>query len=144
MVQDHCLVFSDPTLLGMSKIEVTNIMKADFEDKVYRPYLQSVIDHLSGRMESTDLISSLSVFDPHQLPGSEKELTESDYGTEKMKTLISFYGCVQKVTFDGREGISQPDIDLEDTESECVSLSYIRTTQGEPFATDFVCIARLR
>ena len=57
----------------------------------------------------------MSLFDPRQLPDSEKELTESDYGTEKIKTLISFYGCV---TFDGKEGISQSDIDPEYTESE--------------------------
>ena len=38
--------------------------------------------------------------------------------SEKIKILISFYGCIQmKVTFDGK-GISQPDNDHEDTESE--------------------------
>ena len=116
--KDHCLVFSDPTQLGMKEIEVTDVKKTDFERNVYRPYLQSVIDHINGRMESTDLISSMSVFDPRQLPGTEKELTESDYGIEKMKNLTSFYGCVQKITFDGKEGLSTPDIDPEDTESE--------------------------
>ena len=116
--KDHSLVFSDPTQLGMKEIEVTAVKKTYFEQNVYRPYLQSVIDHINGRMESTDLISSMSVFDPRQLPGTEKELTESDYGIEKMKNLTSFYGCVQKITFDGKEGLSTPDIDPEDTESE--------------------------
>lgn len=32
--------------------------------------------------------------------------------------LMSFYGCVHKVCFDGKEGISLLDIDSEDTESE--------------------------
>ena len=76
-------------------------MKKDFEQNVYCPYLQSVIDHINGRMESTDLIFSISVFDPRQLPGTEKELTDSDYGMEKVKNLTSYYGCVQKITFDG-------------------------------------------
>ena len=116
--KDHCLVFSDPTQLGMKEVEVTDVKKTNFERNVYRPYLQSVIDHINRRMESTDLISSMSVFDPHQLPGTEKELTELDYGIEKMKNLTSFYGCVQKITFDGKEGLSTPDIDPEDTESE--------------------------
>ena len=80
--KDHCLVFSDPTQLGMKETEVTDVKKTQ---NVYRPYLQSVIDHINGRMESTDLISYMSVFDPHQLPGTEKELTELDYGIEKMK-----------------------------------------------------------
>ena len=44
----------------------------------------------------------MSGFNPCQLP-SEKELTES----EKIKTLISFYGCIQmKVTFDGKRNLS--------------------------------------
>ena len=80
--KDHCLVFSDSTQLGTKEIQVTDVMKADFEQNIYRPYLQSVIDHINGRMESTDLISSMSVFDPHQLPSTEKELTDSDYGIE--------------------------------------------------------------
>ena len=62
--KDHCLVFSDPTQLGMKEIDVTDAMKGDFEQNVYRPYLQSVIDHVNGRMESTDLISAMSAFDP--------------------------------------------------------------------------------
>ena len=59
--KDHCLVFSDPTQLGMKETEVTDVKKTDFEQNVYRPYLQSVIDYINGRMESTDLISSMSV-----------------------------------------------------------------------------------
>ena len=86
--KDHCLVFSDPTQLGMTEIEVTDVKKTDFERNVYCPYLQSVIDHINGRMESTDLISSMSAFDPRQLPGTEKELTESDYGIEKMNIFL--------------------------------------------------------
>ena len=116
--KDHCLVFSDPTQLGTKEIEVTDVMKADFEQNVYRPYLQSVIDHINGRMESTDVISSMSVFDPRQLPSTEKELTDSDYGMEKIKILLSLYGGAQKITFDGKEGFSTPDVDPEETESE--------------------------
>ena len=95
--KDHCLVFSDPTQLGTKEIEVTDVMKADFEQTVYCPYLQSVIDHINGRMESTDVISSMSVFDPRQLPSTEKELTDSDYGMEKIKIILSLYGGAQKL-----------------------------------------------
>ena len=38
------------------------------------PTLQSVIDHISGRLESTDLISSMLVFDPCHLPNDEEKL----------------------------------------------------------------------
>ena len=58
----------------------------------------------------------MSVFDPRHLPNDEDKL--SDYGTEKVKTLTNFYGCVQEMHFDGNKGVSQPDIDHEDTESE--------------------------
>ena len=96
--KEHCLVFSDRTTqLGMKEIEVTGVMKTDFEQNGCRPYFQSVVNHINGRMESTDLISSMSVFYPCQHPGTEKELTESDYGMEKIKKLTSFYGCVQKM-----------------------------------------------
>ena len=114
--KDHCDVFTDPSQLGARNIDLTESMKAQFLQKVYRPYIQSVIDHISGRLESTDLISSMSVFDPRHLPDDEEKLSE--YGVEKIKTLANFYGCVQEVRFEGNRGVSKPDIDPEDTESE--------------------------
>ena len=56
------------------------------------------------------------MFDPRHLPNDEKK--PSDYGTEKVKTLIDFYDSVQELRFDGNKGVSKPDIDSEDTESE--------------------------
>ena len=46
----------------------------EFAENISHPYLQSVIDHVNGRMESTELISFLSVFDPRHLPDKQKEL----------------------------------------------------------------------
>ena len=114
--KDHCSVFTDPSQLGAKNIDLTESMKIQFLQKVYCPNIQSVIDHISERLESTDLIASISVFDPHHLPEDENKL--SDYGTDKVKTLTNFYGCVQEVHFDGSKGVSKPDIDPEDTESE--------------------------
>ena len=114
--KDHCAVFTDPSQLGARYIDLTKSMKTQFLQKVYRPYIQSVIDHISGRLESTDFISSMSVFDPRHLPNDEDKL--SKYGIEKIKTLTDFYGCVQEVHFDGNKGVSKPDIDPKDTESE--------------------------
>lgn len=54
--KDHSLVFTDPTQLGAKNVVVTDEKKAAFLQKVYRPYLQSVIDQISGMMGS--LISS--------------------------------------------------------------------------------------
>ena len=59
--KDHSLVFSDPDQLGAKTIAVTEEEKATFLQKVYCPYLQSVIDHINQRMESTDPISSMSI-----------------------------------------------------------------------------------
>jgi len=83
--KDHCAVFTDPSQLGMRNIDLSEALKTQFLQCVYRPYIQSVIDHISGRLESTDLISSMSVFDPRHLPSDEEKL--SDYGTEKIETL---------------------------------------------------------
>lgn len=114
--KNHSLVFTDAAQLGAKNIVVTEEEKDFFLRKVYRPYVQSVVDHLNGRMESTDLISAMSVFDPRHLPETEYKL--ADYGIEKIRTLVNFYSVAQKIQFQGDVGISQPDIDAEDTESE--------------------------
>ena len=114
--KDHSLVFTDTAQLGSRSIVVTEEEKSVYLHKVYRPYLQSVIDHITARMESNDLISSMSVFDPRHLPDTEEEL--SDYGMEKMRTLINYYSVAQRVKLNEDEGVSQPDIDAEETESE--------------------------
>ena len=67
-------------------------------------------------MESSGLFSAFSIFDPAHLPDSEDSL--SSYGLEKLCTIISFYGHVQKVSFDGSTGLSTPDVDPEATEAE--------------------------
>ena len=73
----------DASQLGGRNIAVTDELMAAFVVKVYHQYLQSVINHINGGMESTELISSMSVFGPCHLPSKEKEL--SNFGMEKMK-----------------------------------------------------------
>lgn len=114
--KDHCAVFTDPSQLGARNIDIGEVMKRQFLQNVYRPYIQSVIDHINERLQSTNLISAMSVFDPCQLPTDEEEL--SDYGTENIEILAKHYGHAQEVHFDGHMGVSKPDIDPEDTESE--------------------------
>ena len=114
--KDHMEVFSDPAQLGKKNIVVSEEDKAAFLQSIYRPYIQSVVDHIIVRMGSTDLIAAMSVFDPHHVPDTEDNLT--NYGMNKIVELTNFYGVVQKVQYDGQEGVSQPDIDAEDTEAE--------------------------
>ena len=83
---------------------------------MYRPYIQSVIDHITSRLQSSDVFSAFSVFDPSNLPDSEESLTF--YGTENIKVLTDFYGHEQQVTFQGKIGHSNPDVDPEQTEAE--------------------------
>ena len=64
--------------------------------KVYRPYVQSVVDHINRRMESTDLNSAMSIFDTRHIP-TEHRL--ADYGIEKIRTLINFYSVTQRIQF---------------------------------------------
>ena len=72
---------------------------------------KSVVDHINrSRMESTDLISAVSIFDPRHLQTEDKL---ADYGIEKIRTLSNFYSVAQRIQFQG-----EPDINAEDTESE--------------------------
>lgn len=114
--RDHAKVFTDDNLLGAKEIVVTSEEKDDFLQNIYRPYIQSVIDHINSRLESSDLISSISVFDPRHIPDTEEEL--SSYGDWKITTLLKFYCSPQKVHFEGEDGTSQPDIEIEEAESE--------------------------
>ena len=98
--------------LGQSCLEEEKNL---FLHKVYCPYMQNVVDHINGRMESTDLISAMFIYDPQHLPTEDKL---ADYGTEKLRTLINFYSVTQWIQFQGEVAISQPDIDAEHTESE--------------------------
>ncbi len=66
-------------------------------------------------MESNDLVSSMSVFDPRHLPDTEAEL--SDYGMEKMRTLMDFYSVAQRVRLNEDEGVSQPDIETKESQN---------------------------
>ncbi|KAI6661012.1 hypothetical protein LOD99_13735 [Oopsacas minuta] len=94
MVQGTFFGFTDDAQLGEKHIMVLEEEKSEFLYKVYRPYFQSVIDHINVRMESTELISAMSVFDPR-------------------------HPCVeQRIKVGGDEGISQPDIEAKETESE--------------------------
>ena len=57
----------------------------------------------------------MSIFDPRHLPTEDKL---AEHGIEKIPTLINFYSVPQRIQFQGEIGISQPDINAEDTESE--------------------------
>ena len=68
---DHVSVFSDPQQLGEHNISITEDEKEGFMRKVYCPYIQSVIDHISNQLKSSDVYSCLSEFDPRLLPDDE-------------------------------------------------------------------------
>ncbi len=114
--KNHSLVFSDPELLGKRNITVTESDKFGFIDTIYKPYIQSVVDYNSSRMLSSGVVSAFSIFDPQQLPDKEESL--SNYGAEKLKKLISFYGEPQKVTIQSSCALSTPDIKDDLTEAE--------------------------
>ena len=111
-IKEHYLVFTDDAQLVEKHFVVLEDEKSEFLYKVYRPYLQSVIDHINVRMDSTELISAISVFDRH-LPSTEEELSE--YGMEQIRTLTDLYSVEQRINVGGDEGISQPDIEAKET-----------------------------
>ena len=65
--KDHMNVFSDDSLLGSQNIIITFEEEASFIQQVYRPYIQSIIDHTNARLTSTNFISSMSMFDPRNI-----------------------------------------------------------------------------
>ena len=103
--KDHLKVFTETSQSSLQDVSVSEADKTSFLSRIYRPYIQSVIDHISSRMES----SSQYYFDPIHLPDSEESL--STYGMEKLRTLTDFYGKEQTLSFEGNAGFSKPDID---------------------------------
>ena len=114
--KDHISVFSGPQQLGEHNISIAEDEKEEFMRKVYRPYIQSVIDHVSTRLRSSDVYSCFSVFDPQFLPANEGEL--SSYGESEMQVLTDFYGRAQSVSFEGETNRSIPDIDGDEAKAE--------------------------
>ena len=45
-------VSDDTAQIGKKYIAVSDVLKATFLEKTYRPYIQSFIDHITSRMES--------------------------------------------------------------------------------------------
>lgn len=116
--KDHKNVFTDPNLLGERDIEfvISDEQEQQFIMHIYRPYIQSVIDRISSRLKSSDLVSAFSIFDPRHLPEKEEEL--ATYGEETLKQLTDFYGKEQRATYEDKTGVSHPDIVAEQAEAE--------------------------
>ena len=96
------------------KFVVTSEEKDSFLQNRYTS--KSVIDHINSRLESSDLVSSISVLDPQHLPDTEEEL--SSYGDQKVTTALKFCALLQEVLFEGEDGPSEPDIVIEEAVSE--------------------------
>ena len=76
--------------------------------QIYRPYIQSIIDRISSRLKTSDLVSAFSIFDPRHLTGKEEEL--ATYGVETLQKLTDFHGKEQRVTYEDKTGLSYPDV----------------------------------
>ena len=63
-VKDHRNVFADSNLLGECNIVISDKQEQQFIMHIYRPYIQCVIDCISSRRKSSDLVSAFSAFDP--------------------------------------------------------------------------------
>ena len=114
--KDHSMVLSEPSQLGKRKIIVTESDKEAFIARIYCPYIQSVLDNVASRLQSSDILSAFSVFDIRHVPNEEAELP--NYGTDKIQVLANFYGNPQQVTFKGKTGVSICDVDKEQVEAE--------------------------
>ena len=132
--KDHTAVFSNPKQLGDKQIIVAESDQAYFLQNIYCPYIQGVINHVSSRLKSSDVFSSFSVFDPSHVPNDEVDI--SLYGTDKLQTLINFYGTEQRVTCLGKTGVSVPDVDGEQVEAEWKIFHRVMFAQFKSGGTD--------
>ena len=66
--KDHLNVFTETSQSSLQDVSVSEADKTSFLSRIYHPYIQSVIDHISSRMESSDIFSAFSIFDPIHLP----------------------------------------------------------------------------
>ena len=57
--KDHLIVFTETSQSSLQDVSVSEADKTSFLSRIYRPYIQSVIDHISSRMESSDFFFSL-------------------------------------------------------------------------------------
>ena len=73
---EHDNVFSDPNQLGDYNIVPTEAEKGQFMARIFKPYIQSVIDNITKRLESSELYSCFSIFDPKLLPKNAADLSE--------------------------------------------------------------------
>ncbi len=94
--KDHTVVFSDQAALGNWNIVVNQVDEDNFTAKVYRPYIQSVIDHITSRLKSSDIFSAFAIFNPSHLQKTESLPL---YGENKLQILTNFYGTPQSVIF---------------------------------------------
>ncbi len=86
--KDHTVVFSDQAALGNRNIVVNQVDEDNFTAKVYHPYIQSVIDHITSQLKSSDVFSAFAIFNPSHLPKTEDSLPL--YGENKLQTLTNF------------------------------------------------------
>ena len=116
MVQRPNGSFFRSSTLGNRNIVVSQANEDNFSDKVYRPYIQSIIDHITSRLRSSDVFSAFAIFNPSNLPKTEDSLPL--YGEEKLQILTNFYGTPQSVTFKRQTKLSVPDLDDQQTEAQ--------------------------
>ena len=92
--KDHKNVFTNPTQLGSYGISTSDEQEKQFISKVYNPYIQSVIDCVSFRLESSEVYCAFSLFDPRHLPTREDQL--DTYGQEILQTSLISMGKSKK------------------------------------------------
>ena len=89
--KDHLKVFTETSQSSLQDVSISKADKTSFLSRIYRPYIQSVIDHISSRMESSDIFSAFSIFDPIHWRGSEVSETLSGLFNRESWIYIYIY-----------------------------------------------------
>ena len=114
LTNDHGIQFEIPQLIGQTVPTTAN----QYRDSVAASYIDGIISNTKSRFSdnSLKLVVSFSCFDPSLFPSDDSSFF--DYGNDRLKTLVEFYGNEQTTTFEGTTCTSPPLIDSAEVYTE--------------------------
>ena len=66
--------------LSQFAINVNADMKKQFQDKIHKPFIEALLNHIKERLPDTGIFTAFSVFDPKRLPATAERAALQKYG----------------------------------------------------------------
>ena len=78
--------------LSQFAINVNADMKKQFQDKIHKPFIEALLNHIKERLPDTGIFTAFSVFDPKRLPATAEKAALQKYGEIEVEVLNKQYG----------------------------------------------------